>query len=353
MRGSSTQSVLHAAAARAIAATLCTGGNAETLLFQQLVGGDVLRADRLLALTLSANAVIEFCFGPTLGRVMDAIGRRKIFLGYPLYGVFAWTAVALFPRNYWLVLAARTFGWVAVTMCGGTGPVSVALSDLVSGSELAQANATFFAVIGAGVMAGQLIGDNILIWFGQPRFVFAARAVLAGIHLAFNYLFFQETLPVAERRPFAGVVNPLRCFSVVLNMGAPLRKLMFIAMGQYCTEGKHLIGFRNLWLTTACGMGMRQWSNFGMAYSLAMIGGGQLAARCIQRFGRRGYTTLSNITNMVGYACWSQPRLVPMWLGLAILLPGINAVGTSASKAMCVDLATAQGMGKGEFASCE
>ena len=43
------------------------------------------------------------------------------------------------------------------------------------------------------------------------------------------------------------------------------------------------------------------------------------------------------------------------WLGSAERLccraQGINAVGTSSTKAMAVDLATAQGMGKGEFMS--
>ena len=126
-------------------------------------------------------------------------------------------------------------------------------------------------------------------------------------------------------------------------MGRPMRRIMGMAMGQYCTEGKHIMGFRNLWLTSAVGMSMRGWSNFSMAYSACMIGGGQLAAACIRRFGRRGYSTLSNITNMIGYACWASPRPLPMWLGLAVLLPGINAVGTSASKSLAVDLATARG----------
>jgi hypothetical protein len=45
--------------------TLCMPGNAETVLFRQLVGGDLVQADRLLALTMSANAMIEFCLGPT------------------------------------------------------------------------------------------------------------------------------------------------------------------------------------------------------------------------------------------------------------------------------------------------
>ena len=58
-------------------------------------------------------------------------------------------------------------------------------------------------------MAGQLIGDNILIFLGQPRFVFAARAVSAAIHLVFNYFYFPETLAPSKRKPFTGPVNPL------------------------------------------------------------------------------------------------------------------------------------------------
>lgn len=56
-------------------ATIVITTNAETVLFQQLVGGDVVKADRLLAMTLSAAAAIEFSLAPTLGRLTDALGR--------------------------------------------------------------------------------------------------------------------------------------------------------------------------------------------------------------------------------------------------------------------------------------
>ena len=156
--------------------TLCIPGNAETILFQELVGGDVVRADRLLAVTMSANAAIEFVLAPTVGRLTDSLGRKPFFLGYPTYGVVGWTLMFLFPRNYWVVVIGRTLGWVGVTMGGGTGITSVALSDLLSGAELAKANSEFFAVIGAGVLLGQVIGDNIMIAFGQPRCVHTASA---------------------------------------------------------------------------------------------------------------------------------------------------------------------------------
>ena len=93
------------------------------------------------------------------------------------------------------------------------------------------------------------------------------------------------------------------------------------------------------------GMQMRSLTNFTLAYSIAMIAGGKIAAACIARFGLRGYTTLSNLCCAVGYSCWALPRPMPMWAGLLIIMPGINAVGTSAVKAMAVDLAVSQGMG--------
>ena len=48
---------------------------------------------------------------------------------------------------------------------------------------------------------------------------------------------------------------------------------------------------------------------------------GKVAARCIQRFGLRGYTTLSNVACAAGYACWAIPKPLPMWLGLLIIMP--------------------------------
>ena len=42
-----------------------------------------------------------------------------------------------------------------------------------------------------------------------------------------------------------------------------------------------------------------------------------------------------------------------MWAGILMMLPSINAVNASGIKSMATDMAVAQGMGKGEFYTCE
>lgn len=88
--------------------------------------------------------------------------------------------MGMFPTNYWVMMIGRTIGWAVGPLFGGVPLISTALSDLLSGSELAQANGELYAVVGAGVMLGQLIGDNVMIVFGA-RFAFAARAVMSAV----------------------------------------------------------------------------------------------------------------------------------------------------------------------------
>ena len=66
----------------------------------------------------------------------------------------------------------------------------------------------------------------------------------------FNLLWLPETLPESKRKMFKGIANPLKCFSI-FAMGTPMRKLIGVTMLQWCTEGKPLVGIRNLWLQAA------------------------------------------------------------------------------------------------------
>ena len=95
-----------------------------------------------------------------------------------------------------------------------------------------------------GVLGGQLIGDNVLIATGSPRYTYFVRAAVSAVHFAHNCLYMIETLPPEKRRPFAGYENPFNCFRVVTSMGPKLRWLVSIALLQLFTEGKHIVDIR-------------------------------------------------------------------------------------------------------------
>ena len=180
---------------------LCLPGQSEVQLFTDLCQGDANRAAQLLSITMSMSGAVEFFVGPTIGKLSDSIGRKPFFFGYPLYGMVAWTAMALFPENLVICCVGRTLGWSMVTLFGGTILTSVAGADFCSGDDLAQFYADFWAVIGMGVLGGQLIGDNVLIATGSPRYTYFVRAAVSAVHFAHNCLYMIETLPPEKRRP--------------------------------------------------------------------------------------------------------------------------------------------------------
>ena len=77
-------------------------------------------------------------------------------------------------KNYLLVTTGRVLGWTFATLCGGTVLVSISLSDLCSGIQLGKSLADFWSAIGLGILAGQLMGDNIMMYMGHPRYACAS-----------------------------------------------------------------------------------------------------------------------------------------------------------------------------------
>jgi MFS family permease len=207
-----------------------------------------------------------------------------------------------------LVTTGRVLGWTLATLCGGTVLVSISLSDLCSGVQLGKRLADFWSAIGLGILAGQLMGDNIMMYMGSPRYAYMLRACFSALHCVFLLKMMPETLPSSQRRPFTGFENPLRCFRV-LRMGSSLRKLVLIALLQVFTEGKHILDMRNLWLTSDVGLGMRGVSNFVLSYSVAQAFGGRIAAMLIGAVGRRTFTTISNICCALSFGMWSLPQV--------------------------------------------
>ena len=145
--------------------TIYICAQAETQLYTQLTGSPAA-AGSLLASTMAISGLVEFVVGPSFGKLTDALGRRKFFFVYPVYGLIFWPAMALFPKNYLIVTTGRILGWTLATLCGGTVLVSISLADLCSGVQLGKALADFWSAIGLGILAGQMMGDNIMMYLG-------------------------------------------------------------------------------------------------------------------------------------------------------------------------------------------
>merc|ERR1712050_694038 len=96
--------------------------------------------------------------------------------------------------------------------------------------------------------------------------------------------------------------------------------------------------------------GMR---NFVMAYgTLCILAGAKLIPYLLHNLSPRGFTSLTNSTNMAGFFLrGSLERTWVFLLAVPLLMPGVNGASGTALKAIAADRAASEGFGKGEFSA--
>jgi DHA1 family tetracycline resistance protein-like MFS transporter len=156
-----------------------------------------------------AFSLAQFAFGPVMGNLSDAYGRRPLLLlaigGLLLDYVFS----ALAPSLFWLFV-----GRVIAGVCGSSYVIANAfVADITAPQDRARAFGLMGAAFGAGFVIGPAIG-GILGEFG-PRVPFWVAAAISGLNLVFGYVVLPETLAPAHRRRFDWRrANPFGAFRV-------------------------------------------------------------------------------------------------------------------------------------------
>merc|ERR1719387_2209004 len=77
-----------------------------------------------------------------------------------------------------------------------------------------------------------------------------------------------------------------------------------------------------------------------------------LVPKIIKALGPRGFTSLTNTSNALGFIVSGLPipnYSVGCWLGLLLHSIGVNNTSAAACKAMAIDRAVADGFGRGEY----
>ena len=156
-----------------------------------------------------AFSATQFLFGPTLGNLSDAYGRRPLLL-IAVFGLgIDFLITALAPNLFWLFVG-RTFAG----LCGGSYVIANAyIADVTPPEGRAKAFGIMGAAFGLGFVIGPAIG-GLLGAYG-PRVPFFVAAGISLLNFVFGYFVLPETLKPEMRRSFEWArANPFGTFKI-------------------------------------------------------------------------------------------------------------------------------------------
>jgi MFS family permease len=319
--------------------------NPRTLILKQLCNGDPVKMSGIMTAWAASIGLLEFLLNPTIGRLSDAYGRKPFFLAAPIACMVLKLAAALNPTLP-VLTAEKVICDGLRTLCGTT-MCTAALSDLCSGSELAEAFGMMYSWAGVGITLSPFISGRLTASTGSLTAPFFFSAAMAAVQLVVEMLLMEETLPEDKRRPFEGIANPFGMVKL-FQQGGPLAIMSTILTLQYLVEPKNLSDTNQLFQINQLKWGSELLSRYTSGVGLGYFLGGPLAKLSLKKLGPAGHTTMTQLVSVIFFGLrWSVPSSRVFWLTL--VLSFYAETRQSAIKASATDIAVKSGLGKGEY----
>ncbi len=169
---------------------------------------------------MSAYAAAMFLFGPIVGSLSDAYGRKPVLIAALVTLTIDYVIMAM-AQTYWVLLVGR----VVAGMAGATYITATAyIADIAKPEERGAAFGMIGAAFGIGFVLGPAMGGMASGWHVTAPFWIAAG--LSALNVAFGLFVLPESLKPENRRPFGRRdLNPfgtiIRAF-VVPGLAIPL-----------------------------------------------------------------------------------------------------------------------------------
>ena len=296
-------------------------------LIREVTGTDLSTASTLGGLLFVAYSAMQFLFGPVIGNLSDAYGRRPVLLVSVLGLGLDYAVSGLAPSIGW-VLAGRLFAG----LCGASYITAGAfIADVTRPEDRGRAFGLIGVAFGVGFIIGPAVG-GLLGQFGH-RVPFFAAALFSLANLAFGWLFLPESLPREARRPFdirqanpLGALAALRASPALGPLAAALflfslAQSVYIAVWPYAVMDRYGWGEGLVGLSLAC---------VGVA---AIINQGLLVGPLVARLGERRAALLGLSTALLtsgGYALATQSWMVFALIAVGglqgIVMPAVTAL---------------------------
>lgn len=161
----------------------------------------------------TAFAAMQFVFGPILGNLSDAYGRRTVLLVSLFVMALDYVVMAI-AGSIWLLLIGRIVGGITAAT---HSTAAAFMADVSKPHEKAANFGLIGAAFGIGFVLGPVIG-GLLSEFGT-RAPFWAAAGLSAMIFGIGVLVMPETVTDKTRRPFnlrrANPVNSLKAIAAL------------------------------------------------------------------------------------------------------------------------------------------
>ncbi|KUJ80352.1 MFS transporter [Ruegeria marisrubri] len=165
-------------------------------LIVEVQGGAIADAAIWGGILTTTFAAMQFLFGPVLGNLSDACGRRPVLLVSLFVMALDYVVMAV-AGSIWLLLLGRIVGGITAATHSTTAAF---MADVSEPQEKAANFGLLGAAFGVGFVLGPMIG-GLLGEYGT-RAPFWAAAALAGLNFGAGVLVMPETVTDATRRPF-------------------------------------------------------------------------------------------------------------------------------------------------------
>ncbi len=182
-------------------------------LIVEVQGGTLASAAIWGGILSTAFAAMQFVFGPVLGNLSDAYGRRIVLLVSLFVMSLDYVVMAL-AGSIWLLLAGRIVGGVTAAT---HATAAAFMADVSKPHEKAANFGLLGAAFGVGFVLGPVVG-GLLSEYGT-RAPFWAAALLSALTFAIGLFVMPETVTDKTRRSFslrrANPVNSLRAIAAL------------------------------------------------------------------------------------------------------------------------------------------
>lgn len=194
-------------------------------LIEEVSGTDLSGASIWGGWLFFAYGGMQFLFGPAIGNLSDAVGRRPVLL-LSVFGLAVdYLLTGFAPSMFWLFV-----GRIFAGICGASYTTANAyLADITRPEERAKVFGMMGAAFGLGFIIGPAIG-GLLGEFGA-RVPFFVAAGLSILNFAYGWFVLPETLAPENRRPFSlARSNPIGALKVFAQYRGvvPLSAVMFL-----------------------------------------------------------------------------------------------------------------------------